>query len=90
MKTKMIIKFNKFISYENAFKVKKDLLKQWRYEEAILLHPDIDIQAIILENDKGEITVINLRDKKVKTRKNILKKIQKLFKRKNKCQNLDT
>lgn len=90
MKTKMIIKLNKFIRYEDAIRVKEDLLNQYHNEEVILLHPYIDIQAIILENEKGEITVINLKDKKVKTRKNILKKIQKLFKRKNKVQSLDT
>lgn len=85
MKTKMIIKFNTFVSRETARQVKNELLHQWHNEETILLPPDIEIQGIISEDVKGEIKVINLKNGSTKNRKNILKKIKKLFKRKNKA-----
>lgn len=84
MKTKMIIKFHSNVSLETAHKVRSTLLRQWNNDEAILLPYNVEIQAIILEDKKGEIKVINLRDRSVKNRKNILEKIKKLFKKKNK------
>lgn len=83
MKAKMIIKFNKFICYKDAIRVKNELLSQWHNDEAILLPHNVEIQAIILEDEKGEIKVINLKDERDKNRKNILEKIKKLFHIKN-------
>lgn len=85
MNPKMIIKFNSNVSYETAQGVKNELLKQWNKDGMLLLNPVVEIQAIILEDVKGEITVINLKDGSTKKRKNILKKIKKLFKKKNKA-----
>ena len=79
MKTKMIIKFNSFVSYETARQIKKELLCQWNDDGIVLTDPSIEVQAIILEPEKGEIKVINLTDERVKTRKNIFGKIKKLF-----------
>lgn len=85
MKTKLIIKFHSNVSFETAHKTKDTLLHQWNNDEAIILPHNVEIQAIILEDEKGEIKVINFRDESVKNRKNILEKIKKLFKRKNKA-----
>lgn len=85
MKSKMIVKLNTLVSYETAQQVKKHLLNQWNNGEIVLTDPNVEIQAIILEDVKGEITVINLKDGSTKKRKNILKKIKKLFKKKNKA-----
>ena len=85
MKPKMIIKFNTFVSYETAQKVKKELLNQWNNDVMVLTNPTVEIQAIILEDAKGEIKVINLKEGSTKNRKNILEKIKKLFKKKNKA-----
>ena len=85
MKTKLIIKFDNLIHQKDAFMFKNELLYQWNNDEAILIPPHIEIQAIILEDEKGEIKVINLKDGSTKNRKNILEKIKKLFKKKNKA-----
>lgn len=84
MKTKMIVKFNSFLSYENAQKIKCDLLYQWHNNEIIACNKHVEILAIILEDEKGEIKVINLKESSVKNKENILEKIKKLFKKKNK------
>lgn len=79
MKTKMVIKLNAIYPYEKAQFIKEELLRQWHNDEAVIYPAGVEIQAIILEDEKGEITVINL----AKNRKNILEKIKKLFKKKN-------
>lgn len=83
MKTKMVIKLNAIYPYETAQRIKENLLKQWHNDEAVIYPADVEIQAIILEDEKGEIKVINLKEERAKTRKNILEKIKKLFKKKN-------
>ena len=90
MKAKMIVKCNAYISHIDKRYITNYLLHDWNNKGVVITNPDIEVQAVILENDKGEITVINLTDKKVKTIKNMLEKIKKLFKRKNKVQSLDT
>ena len=79
MKTKMIIKVNTLLSYETVKHIKEHLLHQWNNEEALLIPHNVEIQAIILEDEKGEIKVINIKDGSTKNRKNILEKIKKLF-----------
>lgn len=84
MKTKMIIKVNTIMPYEAGKKLKEHIMQQWNNDGIVLVDNCVDIQAIILEDPKGEITVINLKNASVKNKQNILKKIKKLFKKKNK------
>lgn len=90
MKTKMIVKFKRMVSNQDYKRIMGHLQEDWNKRGMLVSNPNIEVQAVILENEKGEITVINLTDKKVKTIKNMLEKIKKLFKRKNKVQSIDT
>ena len=89
MKTRMIIKYDGFMYHQDAEFLKERFLEEWNNKGIILLPKNIEIQAIISEDDKGEIKVIRLEDGRVKTRIKILEKIKKLFKRKNKAESID-
>lgn len=87
---KMIVKYNSLLNDESRQKLAKYITEAWNKEGVIVTDKMFDIKNIILCNDKQfEIKVINLEESSVKKRKNILKKIQKLFKRKNKGSSLD-
>ena len=84
MKAKMIIKINNTVSYETVKRLKTNLIEQWNYDGIVVTSQGVDIQAIILEDEKGEIKVINLKNESVKTRKKVFEKIKKVFHIKNK------
>ena len=85
MKTRMIIKFKKYISNQDYKRIMEHLLTEWNERGIIAISPDVEVQAIITEDAKGEIKVINLANGSVKNREKTLEKIKKLFKKKNKA-----
>ena len=85
MKTRMIVKFNKFVSNQDYKRIMNCLLTGWDEKGIIATSPDVEVQAIILEDEKGEIKVIDLANGSVKNREKTLEKIKKLFKKKNKA-----
>ena len=84
MKAKMIVKSNSLVSIKDREKIADYILDAWKKKGIIVQDSTFDIETIIYENEKGGIEVLNLKESSVKTRKNIFKKLKKLFKRKNK------
>lgn len=84
MKAKVIVKSNTLLGIEERKKIVDYILDSWNKPGIIVQDATFDIETIIYEDKEGELKVINLKESSVKSRKNILKKIKKLFKRKNK------
>ena len=84
MKAKMFVKSNTLLNVEDREKIADYILDAWNKKGIVVQDSMFDIETIIYENKKGGIEVINLKESSVKTRKNIFKKLKKLFKRKNK------
>lgn len=84
MKAKAIVKCHTLLSIEDRKKIADYILNAWSKDGIVVQDATFDMEKIICIKEDGGIEVINLKESSVKSRKNILKKIKKLFKRKNK------